>query len=592
MANGGQNNFLAFLQWRKMNTKVARQNLADDEAAWAENLQPIGPNDWTTVNGPATSLTTITGKTVARQFPAGIGGVDYIVFFATDGSCTAVDANAGTQTIIAGPGFFSVTPDMTTYASQRILIVDPIGGYATWDGTLFVGSGGISPNINVTSGGSGYSAPPLVTLNGGSGGGATATAVMGGSGSAQFVVAVTLTNPGSGYKPGDAITVLFTGANTTIATATARIWPQVKGITIDVFAGRVWWASLTGSNNYRILNFTGTAGYDDTNPANAAGATTLLDQDLPHDITAIRNRNNYLYIFGDGSVRQIGSITVSSSITLFTPLTLASDIGTTFPLTIQSYNRLVLFANKAGVYGIFGASIKKISDDLDGIFQLIDFTLPMSSSINDLHQTLTSGGSIHVYMLLVSYVDPVQGTRPIILTFQDNQWFIITQGALKNICSIFLKTAQQWDTFGSSGADVTQLAQQPGANVAVLFKTALSSHKKPLGGKRLIRGGAAVTSQTAQTFTLLVETENTADSHALQAVAAVNWVNNSQQMIQWQNNSLQNINWITGGFRFPYTQAYGEGKVIGATLSGSLMNFSLNQMAFEYVDTAIWQTTP
>jgi hypothetical protein len=360
-----------------------------------------------------------------------------------------------------------------------------------------------------------------------------------------------------------------------------------------VFAGRVWWASTNASGAYRVLNFTGTAGFDDTNPANAAGATTILDNDLSHNITAIRNKNNYLYIFGDSSVRQIGSITVSSSVTLFTPLTLASDIGTTFLMTIQSYNRLVLFANTAGVYGIFGASVRKISDDLDGIFQLADFTLPMSSSLNDVHSTLTAGGSIHCYLLLLRYLDPAVGPRTIICVYQNDQWFVVSQGsALLSIMAIFLASTQQWDTFASSGADVTQLLQTPGASVPILFRSALSSNRDPLKSKRLIRAGVAVTSGIAQTFNFTAETENSADVSPLTAAAVVNWVNNSGQQINWQNNSFGTVSFIGGGYRFPYRAAYGEGKVIGGTVSGSVSQFALNAMAFEYVDAAMWGTIP
>jgi hypothetical protein len=586
------NKFMAFLAWKKMNTKVARQNLPDDEAAWAENLQPIGPNSWQSVNGPAATLATVTGKTAARQFPANIGGVDYVMFFATDGSLTAINADTGAQTVVATAGTFSNVPDLTTYASSRVLIQDPIKGYFTWDGTLAVAIGGISPNIVVTNGGSGYAAPPAVSFTGGAGGnagGATATAVLSGG----SVVAVNLTNPGTGNAANAVITVVFTGANTTPATATVVVWPQVFGITIDVFAGRVWWASKNAAGNYRILNFTGTGGFDDTNPANAAGSTTILDNDLSHNITAIRNKNNYLYIFGDSSIRQIGSITVSSSITLFTPLTLASDIGTTFLMTIQSYNRLVLFANTSGVYGIFGASVRKISDDLDGIFQLVDFTLPMSSALNDVHTTVTAGGSIHCYLLLVRYLDPVAGTRTIVCVYQNDQWFVVSQGnALLSIMPIFLGSTQQWDTFASSGADVTQLLQTPGASVPILFKSALSSNRDPLKSKRVIRAGCAVTSGIAQFFGLFVETENSVDAGPLTAASVITWINNSGSVVNWQNNSFGTVTFIGGGYRFPYRAAYGEGKVIGGTVKGTVSQFALNAMAFEYVDGAIWGTIP
>ncbi len=565
-----------------MNTKVARQNLPETEVAWMENLQPIADNDLQTVPGAGTSISTLSGKTVSRSFPANIGAVDYIIEFNTDGSCIAVNASGGAQTVVAAAATFSTTPDMTVFASQRILIMDPTKGYATWDGTLFVGSGGVSPNIQVTNGGT-YAATPGVTIAGGSGAGATAHAVMGGAGASQFVAQVVLDNPGTGYKTGDVLTVTFAPASTTAATA--RVWPQVTGNTIDVFAGRVWWASPLLAGQFRVLNFTGTAGFDDINPANAAGSTTITDSDLTHSITALRARNNFLYIFGDQSIKQIGSIAVQSSITLFTILTLSSDVGTSFLMSIQSYNRIVVMANKNGVYGIFGATVQKISDDLDGIFQLTDFNLQPSSALNDL-------SNIHCYMLLVRYLDPAAGPRSILMLFQKDKWFVVSQGALLAICSLPLIATTQVSTFGSSGSDVTPLLSNNAVAVPVQLITALTPHGNIMTAKQLIRSGIAVTTKMAQNFSMTVDTENGSNGYQFAASSIINWVNNLGQIVQFQNNSLQNVNFITGGFKFPYQDTEGYGKFIGNTVTGSLVGLSINAIANEYVDKDIWGNSP
>ncbi len=565
-----------------MNTKVARQNLPENEVSWQENLQPIADNDLQVVPGPAISISTLSGKTVSRSFPANIGAVDYIIEFNTDGSCIAVNASGGAQTVVAAAATFSPTPDMTVFASQRILIMDPTNGYATWDGTLFVGSGGVSPNIQVTNGGT-YAATPAVTITGGSGAGATAHAVMGGAGASQFVAQVVLDTPGTGYKPGDVLTVVFAPASTTVATA--RVWPQVTGNTIDVFAGRVWWASPLLAGQFRVLNFTGTAGFDDINPANAAGSTTITDSDLTHSITALRARNNFLYIFGDQSIKQIGSIAVQSSITLFTILTLSSDVGTSFLMSIQSYNRIVVMANKNGVYGIFGATVQKISDDLDGIFQLTDFNLQPSSALNDL-------SNIHCYMLLVRYLDPVAGPRSILLLFQKDKWFVVSQGSLLAICSLPLIATTQVSTFGSSGSDVTPLLSNNAIAVPVQLITALTPHGNIMTAKQLIRSGIAVTTKTAQNFSMTVDTENGSNGYQFAASSVINWVNNLGQIVQFQNNGLQNVNFITGGFKFPYQSTEGYGKFIGNTVTGTLVKLSINAIANEYVDKDIWGNSP
>jgi len=516
---------------------------------------------------------------------ANIGGTDYVIAFTAAGAGIAINANSGAQTTFAAAATFSALPDMALFASSRILIMDATGGYATWDGTLFVKSGGLSPNINVTAGGTGYSSPPSVTFSGGAGSGAAATAVVAGG----AVVAVNLTNPGTGYLATDTVTISFGGPGTGAA-ATVRVWPQVKGTTITVFAGRVWWASG------RILNFTGTAGFDDLNPANAAGSTTITDSDLSHSITGLRALNNFLYIFGDSSIKQIGSITIQSSITLFTILTLASDIGTSFLMTILSYNRLVLFANKNGAYGIFGATVQKISDDLDGIFQYIDFSQQMCAANNDFHTAIVGGGpggSIHCYMLLVRYNDPLTFPRSIMCVFQNNKWFIVSQG--NNLVAIVggvLASSTQWEPFGSSGSDITHLLQDSTTAVPILLRTALTAHQNPIIAKRPIRSGVSATAQSAQTLTLSVDTENGSLSYNLVIQTAIIWLNNLGQVVNWTNNVSAQVNFIGGGFRFPYTDSEGYGKFIGNTITGTVANLAINMVANEYEEADLWGILP
>lgn len=575
----GNSKFINFLEFEKMNTKVARQNLSQKQAAWMENLQPIAPNNLQTVPAPATSISTVSGKTVARQFPATINGIDYIMFCSTDGNITAVNASNGTQNaIVTSSNIFS--PDLIVFSSSILLIMST-AGYLGWNGTLIAFGGTLSLNFKLLTAGSGYTSAPSIAFSGGHGSGATATATVSGG----VVTNVTMTALGTGYQAGDVITVTFSGGGaTTQATGSIVIWPFISGTSITIFAGRVWWA------NGRILNFTGTGAstgqtYDDINPSDAAGSTTITDADLVHSITAVRSLNNFLYIFGDQSVKQIGSITVQSSVTLFTILTLASDIGTSFLMTILSYNRLVLFANKQGVYGIFGATVQKISDDLDGIFTLVDFSQQPSSSLQDLT-------NIHCYMLLVKYNDPVQGPRSIMCVYQSNKWYVVSQGSLLAICGIALASTTQWDTFGSSGADVTELLQTATINVSILLRTALTSDDNYVMNKKLKRSGISLTSQTAQTVTMTVDTENNSISYTFTASSTITWINNNGQTVQWVNNSAQAVNFITGGFRFPYQSTEGYGKFIGNTVTGSVQGLVINGIVDEYEDADLWSQGP
>src|SRR5262245_66556088 len=92
----GHSKFIGFTGFEKMNTKVARQNLPENQAAWIENLQPIAPNVLQAVPAALPALATISGTT-SRLFMANIGGTDYVISFTQGGAGIAINANCGAQ---------------------------------------------------------------------------------------------------------------------------------------------------------------------------------------------------------------------------------------------------------------------------------------------------------------------------------------------------------------------------------------------------------------------------------------------------------------------------------------------------------------
>lgn len=606
----------------KMNTKPMRQNLTETEAAWIENLQPVAGNDLVCVPAPLGALTTVPGKIVSRQFSAAIlsspddpGGplTDYIIFFATDGSATAINAATGDQVTFAPPGTYSTVPDMTTWSDERILIVDDTtAGYSTWDGRTLVVQGGVSPNFTITNGGSGLPDGTVpVFISGGNGGGATAHGIISGG----SLVQVVLDNPGQGFFAGDQIVV--TGPPG--ATITGNVWPQgLQGNTIAVYGGRVWTAKR------RTINYTGTGGYDDVSPANAAGFFEITDADLVHEITALRSLNNYLYIFGDQSVKQIGALaiqqppqgTTGNPTTLFQILTLASDIGCPFPMSILSYNRLVAFCNKHGVYLIYGSSIQKISDDLDGLFMKVDFAVEPSAAVFDLN-------NLHCYGLLLQYLDsdniavfgdasealpPLPQDHPLrvsslvtpmrtapleralICVLQTKSWWVASQGMdLRSIVSVPMSATNELEIFGSSGSDVTWLLADPDSDVTYILKTPLTAHDNIVTAKQLVRAGVAMSASLPQSINMLAETENHQRQVALEAAKGIIWRGNDGQIIRWKNDTNQYV-WFIGapGFKLPHTSVEGYGRVVGATLFATSRQLSFNAVLLEYIDADVW----
>lgn len=571
---------IVFSKFEGMNTQSDRHDLMEEKAAWMENLQPIGPNNLLVVPAPANALATL-AHVITREYYFNAANTDYEINILSDGSAVAVINPGGTTVNIAPASTFSLSPDITQWNTERILIADPTAGYCTWDGTVFVKSGGLSPNIQVTAGGSGYTSP-TVTVAGGAGAGATFTATQVGG----VVTKITLTNAGTGYLPGDTVTLtVHDGGPGTGATATAHVWPTlvVPPTTLAVFQGRVW---LAAGN---IGTYTGTGadyngvGYDDFLAADAAGSFTIQDPDLVHSITALRSLNNYLFIVGDASVKQIGNISVTGTTTSFTIVTLSSDQGTLFRDTVVSFNRLVLFANTVGVYAVFGTSVEKISDDMDGIFRLVDFTQLPTAAVNDIN-------NIHCFLLLVKYNDPIQGARSLILAFMNKKWFVMSQGAalkLINTANVKGKTL----TFGTSGTDVTQILSDATKDIAIRLSTSLTSHGKPFVSKNMIRYAVVQSANNQNTLSIMLESERAAetDNYSIET-SALQFINNSNQNITFIGAGGNPINFVASSvFQYQASNTHGvPGVYLGATLTGSVSNFRLNSIMIEYKDTAVF----
>jgi hypothetical protein len=579
---------IVFNELEGMSTQSERQDLPEKKAAWMENLQPIAPNNLVCTPAMAAALASLASQseTIAKMYYFNFGqSTDYIVCFCQSGAGYTVANPGGAIVKFANAGTFSTTPDVTQWGTQRLLIADSQSGYYTYDATVAVGAGGISPNITVTAGGSGYGSGATAASSGGSGSGDTYSVQVTGG----IVTGVTLLTPGSGFLPTDTITLTITAVSGgSGATANAHVWPTfgINATTIAVFGGRVW----LGAGN--VITYSGTGasyggiGYDDFNPADASGTTTIQDADLVHRITALRSLNNYLFIFGDASVKQIGNISVSGSTTNFTITTLSSDQGTIYRDSIVSYNRLVIFANTVGVFAVFGSSVEKISDDMDGIFRLIDFTQNPCAAVNDIN-------NIHCYLLLVRYKDPNATTRSLILAFMNKRWFVISQGSsLLYIVNGIINSV--YNTFGTSGADITPLLKDSTTAVSIKLITSLTSHGEPMMGKRAVRYAIAQTVGASSTMALKIESERAISQTINYNISNVlNFVNNSVGALQFVNQGGGNLNFITNaaGFHYQHGNTGGIGGVyLGMTLTGSVANFTLSSMMLEFGEGAPFGT--
>lgn len=501
----------------------------------------------------------INGGTVTISGGSGSGATATPVFIA--GSLSSINlTNAGTgylpnDTLIV---VVNGASSAVTFTNSSATIGWVANGLAAGDVVSFSNSGGALPtNFSANT-------PYFVIATGLGTNTIEVSATMGGS-------AIVAGSAGSGTQTG------YVGEG---ATASVTIWPQPipSPTTIAVFLGRVWLASG------RLLSWTGTFGYSDVNPANAAGNTTLSDADLVYSITALRNLNNYLYIIGDSSVKIIGSITVTSGITTFQIVSLSSDQGTTWLQTVISYNRLVIFANNSGIFASLGSSVEKISTPMDGIFRNLDLSIIPSAATVDIN-------GVHCLAVLVSYQDPVLNyARKLILINSERKWFVASLGQTQGLgpnAIVGVSTGSNLDVcFGSSGTDITPFFFDKNVAVPFMLQTALSDNGQPQVGKRVTRAAIANSVGVPGSVTFSTDTDNGSQSNQYSVSSVAQWLTASGLAVTWFTSGGSVASWGVPGFFYSPQQGYGSGVYIGSTITGAIAQISFNAIILEFTDAA------
>lgn len=333
----------------------------------------------------------------------------------TDATAVAVGAaNSLTQILIVTPGIgYTSTPAITIGAPAS-------GDTAT--AIAEIGLNGISA-INIADGGAGYTSTPTVQITDptGAGSGAVAVAVMDALGA---VDSVTILNPGKDYQ---SAIVTFISGNPTVATATVSLMPQggknpVSGVAIQVFKNQVWMVNQT----YR---FTSAPDSLSDFAASAGGVIAQnTDNNLEFSLNGLSQSSGFLYEFGDSSINAISnpqtSVTNSVATTSYTVTNVDPQTGCIWPGTIQPYGAALIFATPYGVFAVYGSTVRKISDELDDLFEQVPplAVLPTAAIV------IMFG--IKFYALSIKIFDPILDTdRQLILLWNGKEWFAATQVA-------------------------------------------------------------------------------------------------------------------------------------------------------------------
>jgi hypothetical protein len=567
----------------------------------APNVVISAPNDANGVQAVATA-TIVTGSGGIRSIYVTGGGSGYTAV--PDVNIAAPNIPGGTQAtavasisggavvsigiVEAGSGYTSVpavtfssgaaaaTAVISTGGVNSVALTNAGSGYTSSPTITFSGGGGSGANaiaqivtfktgtvsILLNSGGSGYTSAPTVSIGGANTTTATATAIVLGNTVSQIV----MTNPGAGYTTAN---VTLTGGGFTTAANVTAVVSTDQLVSTATFSGRTWVAAG------RTVYYSAADSYSDFTSV-SAGSFTISDSTLHGNIRALLSANNFLYIFGETSINVFSDVRVDSNgLTLFTNTNVSASVGTKRIYAIYPFFRSVLFMNDYGIYSLVGSTTSKLSDPLDGIFQNIDFTLPISGGQVLLNNILCAAFSF-------TYNDPVNGPRPIQAVFFEKKWFLTSQGTLDYITSV--PTAGVIRLYGTGGANLYRLYANSTANVATTIQTALIAMGDPIRTKQALKFGIEAQLRASSTLFVSVDNETgTGSTGAYTVDNRVTWLNDYSQIVGWQNNSLQTVGWETDyGYALYKSDAQQYGKYLGLTINSNSAGYTVNTFEFEH----------
>ena len=421
-----------------------------------------------------------------------------------------------------------------------------------------------SIGILVTAGGSGYTSPPTVNITGGGGAGANAVAIVNGG----VVTGVVVVNPGTGYTSNPTVTITGGGGNGAIATGIATVDQNVD---IASFQGRVWIAQG------RTVFYSAAGLYNDFVSV-SAGNINLADDTLHSNIKSIVSANNFLYVFGENSINVFSDVRVTNTgSTIFTNTNVSASVGSRRIDAIFPYFRSLLFANDYGIYALVGATTSKLSDALDGIYPLFDFTRPVT------------GGQVLLNNILCAafqfwYNDPSQSLRPIQCVYFDKKWFITSQGTLNYLTS--LANGGGVYLYGTNTKNLLKLYANSTSSISSNVQTALWPMGDVIRDKQALKWGVeAVLGVSGSSITVTVDNETgLGNAGVYTATNYVNWINNLSTVIPWVNNSSAPVNWVgsISGYYLYKSDAQQYGKYLGLTLQSNSANFLYSTFEMEY----------
>ena len=418
-------------------------------------------------SGAAITATESGGSITVLTITAGgtgyVTGTYPLAFTGGAGSGAAATYTVNSSGVVAST---TITAPGTGYTSAPAVSL-PTGSGAVAVASL---SSGVA-SITIIDGGTGLTGTPILTITGGGGTGATAVATI----TSGVITSVAVTASGTGYSSAPAVEV-ETGVNAA-AYAMLQLTPfGISGVTIETYQQRVWIAypNQAGQESTGGTMFVSAPGsLSDFATSDGGDIFSNTDRFLRQQYTFLRQTSNFLYAIGDSSTSVISNVQTSSNpaTTTFSYQNTDPQIGSSWRDSAQDFSNTILFANAFGVFGLYGGSVRKISKDLDAIFDSI--ILPPTAGALTPTAAVANIYSQKLYLLLCTITDPFTAApRNVMLAWDQQSWYIASQSP----ALVYLGTKEtnsDLQAWGTDGTSLYPLFDTPSATLPKTLATKL-----------------------------------------------------------------------------------------------------------------------
>lgn len=490
-------------------------------------------------------------------------------------------------------GAFTVSGNIVT----SVTLTSVGSGYTTAPTVSFPGAGGSGAvaettlyptsvaSITITQAGSGFPSAPTLTLSGGGGTGAGGTVTISGG----AINSTTVTTAGSNYT--EAPTVVVQSGINNAASAILTLMPYgVSGSTLETYQQRVFIAypnEMGNENNGGTFLVSAPESLSDFATSTGGDIFSNTDRFLRSQYTFLRQTANFLYAVADSSTSVISNVATSATTpatTTFSYQNADPQIGSSWRDSAQDFSNTILFGNTFGIYGIYGGSVRKISSDVDNIFNAAVLP-PTSGALTPSSATANLYSRKH-YLMLLTITDPfTNAARNVMLLWDQQSWFVASQSA----DLIYIGTQEVNSGITAWGTDGTSLYP--------LFQTASSTLVKKISTKQW-GGDTSFMVKMAHSLYLQAMDVSTAQSGITFSSASIDGTGlalltaNSvtQQIISAPSISLsfnRTLEFLAPsplGAMYALAAPQVPGVALGVTLVSSSPDFVLQNLTLGYID--------